>query len=161
MSQWVANRWVQLQNLPVGPDCLKYLAMTPKAPSDIDKWMMDPPPLDAKQIRLMIRDFILAARDIITYRVEVRELTEPRYGWNIFFGILAGHAFKVSMVLLALIYIFLPQLRRGASRLEPWVYGHTYQRKLNKAEVLRHLLRVQLALALFYSFLLSLLDVLF
>ena len=48
---------MQTQNLPLGADCLKYLEMTPKAPADIDKWMMDQPAANAS-------DFVLAVRTI-------------------------------------------------------------------------------------------------
>jgi hypothetical protein len=39
----IAEYIVKAQNLPLGSDCLKYLTMTPKAPPDMDNWMIDPP----------------------------------------------------------------------------------------------------------------------
>jgi hypothetical protein len=33
----------QSQDWPLGPDCVKYLTRTPKAPPDINKWMIEPP----------------------------------------------------------------------------------------------------------------------
>ena len=46
---------MQTQNLPLGADCLKYLEMTPKAPADIDKWMMDQPAANASDSVLAVR----------------------------------------------------------------------------------------------------------
>jgi hypothetical protein len=46
---------MQIQNLPLGADCLKYLEMTPKAPADIDKWMIDPPAANASDSVLAVR----------------------------------------------------------------------------------------------------------
>jgi hypothetical protein len=46
---------MQTQNLPLGADCLKYLELTPKAPADIDKWMIDPPAANASDSILAVR----------------------------------------------------------------------------------------------------------
>lgn len=53
----LTDRDAQTKNLPLGRDCLKYLSMTPKAPADIDNWVMDPPAANAS-------DSILTARTI-------------------------------------------------------------------------------------------------
>lgn len=138
-----ADEWPQLYNLPLGPDCLKYLAMTPKAPPDIDKWMVDPPPSIPMKIRRAAREIILAARKIVTYEVEVRELTEPHYDAP-FRGILVGNELMLSATLLASIYIFHPHLRRAASRLDSWIIGEIYLRWRNTVEVMRHFLRMSM-----------------
>jgi hypothetical protein len=46
---------MQTQNLPLGADCLKYLELTPKAPADIDKWMIDPLAANASDSVLAVR----------------------------------------------------------------------------------------------------------
>jgi hypothetical protein len=38
----LAHPVIKNQNLPLGPDCEKYLTKTPKAPPDIDKWVTTP-----------------------------------------------------------------------------------------------------------------------
>jgi hypothetical protein len=104
------NEWLQLQNLPLGRDCIKYLAMTPKAPPDIDIWMVDPPVSNTKKMRLLIRNFIHVAKEMITRPSEAPDLTEPCYDGP-GTGLLAGHEFAFGIVSLALIYIFHPQIR--------------------------------------------------
>lgn len=72
--------------------------------------MVDPPVSDAKRMRLLIRNFILAAKEMITDRGEMLDLTEPCYDGP-GTGLLAGHEFAFAMISLALIYIFHPQLK--------------------------------------------------
>jgi hypothetical protein len=55
MARCLANECMQTQNLPLGADCLKYLEMTPKAPADIDKWMMEVPTANASDSVLTVR----------------------------------------------------------------------------------------------------------
>jgi hypothetical protein len=49
---------VQTQDLPLGSDCIKYMTITPKAPPEIDKWMIDPPVSNTSNFPLAIRDFV-------------------------------------------------------------------------------------------------------
>jgi hypothetical protein len=52
--------------LPLGPDCIKYLSKTPKAPHDIDSWMVDLPASNST-------NSALAARDILPMKQEAAQ----------------------------------------------------------------------------------------
>ncbi|PMD36769.1 hypothetical protein L207DRAFT_89910 [Hyaloscypha variabilis F] len=56
-----ANR--KSQNQPLGPDCEKYVTMTPKAPPDIDKWVIDPQASNSSSSTLATRVAVLVARN--------------------------------------------------------------------------------------------------
>ncbi|KAE9378913.1 hypothetical protein N431DRAFT_460235 [Stipitochalara longipes BDJ] len=115
----------QAQNLPLGPDCLKYLAMTPKAPPDIERWMVDPPSLNPKNIHLIPREVFLVARSFLCYQKRQPRSTVPRYEMTLF-GFLGSHKCVFVMVLLALVYIFYPQLFLAMSKLHTLLFSHTH-----------------------------------
>ncbi|CZR54584.1 uncharacterized protein PAC_04468 [Phialocephala subalpina] len=50
------------QNLPLGEDCIKNLAKTPKAPPDIDDWLMDAPVSRLRAFMLMVRSVLVFAK---------------------------------------------------------------------------------------------------
>jgi hypothetical protein len=64
MCSGVADGPLQNQNLPLGPDCQKYLTMTPKAPPDIDEWMIDPPASNISTSFQITRNIILSIRPL-------------------------------------------------------------------------------------------------
>ncbi|KAF8857577.1 hypothetical protein BDZ45DRAFT_726623 [Acephala macrosclerotiorum] len=47
------------QNLPLGEDCIRNLAKTPKAPPDIDDWLMVAPASRSRALMLTVRDYVL------------------------------------------------------------------------------------------------------
>jgi hypothetical protein len=60
-SYWIQARLTLLSknsNLPLGPDCVKYLSKTPKAPHDIDNWMVDPLASNFTTSALAVRDLL-------------------------------------------------------------------------------------------------------
>jgi hypothetical protein len=49
----------QSQKQLLGPDCKKYVTMTPKAPPDIEKWVIDPLASNSSSSTLATRDTVL------------------------------------------------------------------------------------------------------
>jgi hypothetical protein len=45
-----------MQKLPLGDDCVKHMRKTPKAPPDIDIWVIDPPPSNDSTTSVKQRD---------------------------------------------------------------------------------------------------------
>jgi hypothetical protein len=54
----------QNANLPLGPDCIKYLSKTPKAPHDIDNWMIDIPESNSTRLSLVVRGLELTKQEV-------------------------------------------------------------------------------------------------
>lgn len=84
--------------------------MTPKAPPDIDLYVVNPPVSNTKKTHLLIRHSIFAAKKMIIKRSPMLGSTVPRYDGSAA-GLLAGHEFAIAIFILALIYIFHPQLK--------------------------------------------------
>jgi hypothetical protein len=59
----VADDIFKSQNQPLGPDCEKYVTMTPKAPPDIDKWVIDPMASNTSSSTLTTRDIFFLPRN--------------------------------------------------------------------------------------------------
>ena len=54
----------KFQKLPLGEDCVKYMKKTPKAPADIDKWVMDPPSIIPSAATLSPSTTLLASTSL-------------------------------------------------------------------------------------------------
>lgn len=62
------------QKLPLGPDCTKYLTTTPKAPVDIEEWLINPPSDNLTEIPLPLRPPQLVPRQAGSQDGEVNNL---------------------------------------------------------------------------------------
>lgn len=130
----------QNADLPLGPDCIKYLSKTPKAPHDIDNWMIDIPESNSTGLFLAVRGPELAKREVQqnhTVPSPSMSIAEDRAlnWWNVAFWVMV--LWTISGIACAV----LPFLRRMTAKytddsnhidgllLEPWIITR-FARKL-------------------------------
>jgi hypothetical protein len=101
----------QNANLPLGPDCIKYLSRTPKAPHDIDNWMIGTPESNSTGLSLGVRGLELAKREVQQNHTVSSTSTSTAEDWTLNWWNVAFWVMVLWSILTIVVSIFQILLR--------------------------------------------------